>query len=271
MTANYGTQLRLGERCGPAGDILPTPDGAIATDDVLVRDVTGSGDSGLFLLPGRTTVNTSATITDHSGALTAEDQLRVWLAQDFPGINGGFADNFYGKVDLTGDGVPDVLVGHSSRSNTFGDKDGRAAYVFDGSLLAAAAGQGKIANNGTTKEGLTWIGEYGYTLDADVIVAVPVGNFDGWESDGSETIDIATSTNEAGGGFGSGVRLRLNHAGPTVTLGMFPYIDVALENSNGDGFLTLGTSIAAGPIDVTGDSLDDMVVGTGVGEVLIYR
>ncbi|MDP6947033.1 MAG: hypothetical protein QF464_22985, partial [Myxococcota bacterium] len=93
------------------------------------------------------------------------------------------------------------------------------------------------------------------------------GDFDGWQPDGVPTPDLAV-VNKA---F-SGVAVFGNHrdGAQGFDYGLFPHADAFIEQP---GFPTAGFSMTtvSGGLDVTGDGRVDIVVGSGVGEVLIIH
>lgn len=274
--ADFGAVAWFGIRCQAAGDVLPTPEGGPAADDLLVLQA-NNDDARVFVIPGRPLIpGEVGTLTKLDGALTAEDALAVRLRQD-PKADGtyatGFGASFLGGRDATGDGVPDVIVAHGGRAASISGADGKALYVFDGAAIAAGQGGDlRVESAGATLVGRAWEGANGSVLRADPSsefrsVAV-IGDYDGWRLDGVATADVAI----AGRDFAH-VELRMNHedAGGGAVLGMFPFREATLANpaAPGAGF-SAGLWVDGG-FDVEGDGRPDVLIGTARGEVLIVH
>ena len=265
----------FGKRCQSAGDILPTPGGGPDTDDLLVNQP-GSSDSRLFLFPGRaiTGPNQKATVTETMATPSAEDLQSVRMRQDSippEAIKSGFSANFQGDIDITGDGVPDVMVSNGKRGLAEAGADGKSIYVFDGALLPGLVGSDVRVSALGDPYDMSYSGVYGWVMLADAnseYGAVQViADWDGWEPHGVPTPDLVYGHKDFVGG-----ELRLNHEtdeGPAI-LGMYPHVDISLVNTVEGGGLSFGTAFAVDG-DVTGDGRPDMISGTGKAQLILIR
>ena len=281
LHADFGSAAQFGQQCRAAGDILPTPGGGAAADELLVLQ--SENDARLFLIAGRAETpgaNDVVTFSENPAiAPTAGDLESTRIRQDLVGGDtavDGWASSFDGTDDLTGDGIPDVMVTHGNRSlhnDPFGE--GMAIWIFDGA--AAAANVGEKAFRVTVQGGLngkSWTGVNGTVLQADISnffrgVRV-VGNFDGWMLDGVATPDVWIADNTK-----ATVEVRANHEddGGASVLGEFPYSDAYLVNPDpalSGGGTTIGLNMDGGT-DLTGDGLPDIILGTQKGEVLLIH
>jgi hypothetical protein len=275
---DLGLGSDFGERCSPAGDILPTPNGGPdGMDDIIIGSDKGS-DPAIWLIPGReiTTYNQTVNITGNTTNPTGEDALVVQLRQNqVTGLQllGSYGKAIHGGDDLTGDGVPDVIVSHSG--NQIGDMNeaepsvtGRALHIFDGASLAAAGGT--VVRPGAENDGVgdAYAGPNGSVLFSHPQnyegCIRPIGNWDGWTYDGNPTTDLAfvATTKE--------LELRVNHAtsGGPEALGLFPVKTATLNHPDQSEVIQRAID---GGADVTGDGLVDVLVGTGASEMYILR
>ena len=271
------TSPSFGLRCAPAGDILATPTGlgTGAKDDLLVFQ-SGSNDSRVFLFPGREFATaTAVTVTESPPAPTLpidnEDERSLRLRQELSGLVAGFGSSLQGDVDFTGDGVPDVLVGHVGRRTGTG-RDGKAIYLFDGAKLQAlVGGDVRVAIVGAITN-LSYAGTNGWVVQASLSTATPypirlIGNFDRWApgTPAHQTPDLLIG-NEAG----TSAFLMLNQIDTGTA--PFPVLDGDLVNL----YRPSGTSFSVGiwndgGADLNGDGVSDIITGTNLGEILIVH
>ncbi len=270
-----GSPPIFGFRCAPAGDVLPTPAGlgTGVKDDLLIHQ-SGSNDARIFVVPGRSfTANTVVSVSEApvSPAPDTEDGRTLRLRQEATGIVGGFGSSLQGNVDLNNDGVPDVIVGHSPRRTGAPGGDGKSLYIFDGGKLAALAGQDvRVTVSGSPIDD-TWGGTNGFVINAPINPGIPyavraIGDWDGWETGGEGTIDIAF-----GDAAGLSAFLKLNHfRAPGIALGQFPVLDGEVVNQYRPVGGSIGTWVD-GDADLTGDGLPDFITGSNFGDVLIVH
>jgi hypothetical protein len=236
---NFGLGDDFGERCAPAGDILPTPNGGAAgMDDILVNSPDGA-DSAIWVIPGReiTTYNQTVSITGNTTDPVGEDalvvQLRQNVANNAVNVITQYGKGLHGGDDLTGDGVADVLVGHSGNQikdiDTNASANGRAIHVFDGATLSDAGGTFVRPGAGDDAIGLGYAGPNGsvlYSNPQNFAGGIrPIGNWDGWIYNGLQTQDLAFVTAD------KELEVRMNHAtsGGPEALGVFP-VKMAMFN-----------------------------------------
>jgi len=266
----------FGSRCAPAGDVLPTPSGLGAGDrDDFLLAQTGGTSLRVFVFAGRD-VPGGVVETVHEqldAAPTGEDARSLRLWQESAGSRSGFGVNLQGAVDLTGDGVDDVLVSVGARSPELGG-DGKSIYVFDGARLPSLLGTDVRVGVSGEPIGESWVGQNGWVLRASVAsnnrAARAIGDFDGWRPGaGAEgSIDLAIADNNSNAT--RIVALRLNHLrAPTAALGQYPFVDGELVNRYTSQANALGTWIEGG-VDLTGDAVTDVITGSATGEVLIF-
>jgi len=251
-TSGFGTQ------CARAGDVLPTPAGlgSGSKDDLLVGlTIASSPDQAVYLLPGRTWApGTTNTLSSTLSPPTAEDDRCVRLRQDLP-VSGAFSVAFFGNVDLTQDGVPDVVVTTPMRSvDATPPGDGKAIFIFSGARLAANVGADVRVGATGTASGDTLTGPNGHAIVSSVCNtpsgAAVVGDFNRWPGLELVTGDFGNST----------LSLRTNHSGGGITLGMFPVTDGKLTR--------VVRSVAGGDFD--GDGRADIAAG-GLGELVVVH
>ncbi|PKN58080.1 MAG: hypothetical protein CVU56_07690 [Deltaproteobacteria bacterium HGW-Deltaproteobacteria-14] len=275
FAAQFGEVAWFGNRCQRAGELLPTPSGGRVADDLLIHQAKNE-DARVIIIPGRPlTPGITGVLTKLEGAPSDEDVTSVRLRQDPTAIGGfvsGYGSSFQGGVDVTGDGVPDVIVAHTGRSTSVSGQDGKAVLVYDGQAIALAQGGDlRVGSAGATLVGNAWLGANGAVLKADVSgefrgVAV-IGNYDGWILDGGETADLVIADK----GFSS-VQVRYNHEveGGAEVLGLFPYSEGNVVNPSASGMFSAAMWVdAAGDVDA--DGMVDVFVGTANGEVLIIH
>ncbi len=276
---------QLGVRCAPAGDLLPTPAGmgSGAKDDLIVYQQ-GSLDARVFVFAGRDIVAGTVELvsecvtgdcsTENPPAVTPEDARSVRLRQDTVGMITGYGGAITGRVDLTGDGVPEVIATHPGRSvGATGTPDGKSIFIFDGAKVAALVGQDVRVTSSGDLIGQAWTGTNGWVLRASVtsqpLGVVPVGNFDGWVTGATprETFDLAI-----GNLSGTLVELRLNHdrVGASLVPGQFAVVDGEVSNRFSSASSAIGQWIDGGQ-DLDGDGRDDLITGGNVGDVIIVH
>ena len=275
FAAQFGEVAWFGNRCQRAGEILPTPSGGRVADDLLIHQAKNE-DARIIIIPGRPlTPGITSVLTKLDGAPSDEDVTSVRLRQDPTPIGSfisGYGSSFQGGVDVTGDGVPDVVVAHTGRSTSVAGQDGKAIFVYDGQAIAMAQGGDlRVDSAGATLVGDAWPGANGAALAADVSgefrgVAM-VGNYDGWVWGGAQTPDMIIADK----GIAS-VQVRYNHEieGGDETLGLFPYSEGNVVNPAASGMFSAGLWVdAAGDVDA--DGMADMLVGTANNEVMIIH
>ncbi len=289
-SAPGGSPPVFGLRCGSAGDLLPTPAGlgTGAKGDLFVYQ-SGSLDARVFVFPGREfTAGTVVQVTECVAAgcvespanvVTAEDQRSVRLRQDNDKLCTGFGGGLQGGVDLTGDGVEDLMVTHPSRSPDFPTAavcslpDGKSIFVFDGARLATQLGNDVRVGSTAVAFEQGWVGTNGWVLRSSVngqpFAARAIGDFDGWGAGdpAAPTIDIAI-----GNRLGNRVSVRLNHERPGLSIseGQFPVVDGELASPYSAADNSLGEWVDGG-VDLTGDGLPDFLTGARTGEILIIH
>lgn len=267
----------FGSRCAPAGDVLPTPAGLGdgPRDDLLLAQ-TGGTSPRVFVFAGRDVPGgVSEVVHEQLGANpTGEDARSLRLWQESVGSRGGFGVNLQGGVDLTGDGVADVLASVGARSPELGG-DGKSVYVFDGARLASLLGTDVRVGVSGEPVGESWAGLNGWVLRASVAsnnrAARAIGDFDGWRAGGTggASIDLAIADNNSNAT--TSVALRLNQLrSPDVVWGRYPFVDAELVNRYTPEVNALGTWIEGGA-DFDGDGLPDLITGSTSGEVLIFH
>lgn len=267
----------FGSRCAPAGDVLPTPDGlgAGARDDILIAQ-TGGTSPRVFVFAGRDVPGGVSDVVHEQldAAPSGEDARSLRLWQESVGSRGGFGVNLQGGVDLSGDGVADVLVSVGARSPELGG-DGKSVYVFDGARLASLLGTDVRVGVSGEPVGESWAGLNGWVLRASVAsnnrAARAIGDFDGWRAGGTggASIDLAIADNNSNAT--TTVALRLNQLrSPDVVWGQYPFVDAELVNRYTPEVNALGTWIEGGA-DFDGDALPDLITGSASGEVLIFH
>ncbi len=263
----------FGNRCGAAGDVLPTPGGGPdGLSDILILQ-SGEDNARLFVIPGRPiTPGASVSLSKDvsSGVLmTPEDAVGVRLRQDANvSAEPGFAATFQGGHDLTLDGVADIIVGHKSRSTV---------SVFDGADIVSSLGGDHFvgamlaANPANPAIGTSVAGTNGYALGASVNGEFrsinTIGDFNSW-AQGAPTQDLAI-----GDADGESVELRMNSVGGGISLGAYGVVDGYFENiyQTGDNTqFSVGFWVDGG-VDLTGDGRLDIVSGGANGELVIVR
>ena len=264
----------FGGRCSSAGNVLPTPGGnSTETDDLLILQ-SGLDDARLFLIPGRPySGSPTVTLTDLSDpeAQSAEDAISLRLRQDADPspYQAGFGTTFEGGVDMTGDGVSDVVVAHAGALAVDGNP-AKSLYVFDGALLAAGVGGDvRVGAAATPSMGEGWAGANGYVsaapVNAELRSMALIGDWDGWAPEGaSATVDLVSVP-----GSQDAAHFRMNHGGDEqgMPYGLFAYGDGVIgdASSGGAGF---GFWVGASQ-DLNGDGRQDVVVGTLYRDVVI--
>jgi hypothetical protein len=279
-TFTNGSAALFGSRCSSAGDVLATPAGlgAGTKSDLLVLQ-SGSADSRVFLFPGREwSGSTAETITENlGGAPTAEDARSLRLRQESDQVRAGFGVNLQGNVDLTSDGIPDVLISNGARSPevvTGGVAgDGKSVYVFNGARFATLLGTDVRVTVSGNPVNESWTGTNGWVLKASVgsnnRAARAIGDFNAWSTGNPSrpSIDLVIADNAS-----RDVEIRTNHLRSALNIvhGQFPVVDGTFFNIYNDVANAVGTWLEGG-FDLTGDGLLDILSGSAIGEVLIIR
>ncbi len=271
-----GTPAGFGTRCAAAGDVLPTPSGSGIKADLLLLQ-SGGADPRVFVFPGREWTGAVAeTISENLPPTpTGEDARSLRLRQETGTTTGGYGAALQGDVDLTGDGIADVLVSNPSRRPAVGD--GKSIDLFDGSKLAALAGSDVRVSVTDPLVLESWKGTNGWVLRSDIngqpFALRAIGDFDGWVDDGpTSDLAIGNFTSNTLGNFASTkIALRLNRASTAdaIVLGQYPVIDGVAVNRYQPIDNSLGLWIDGG--DLTGDGLIDIITGGNLGEVLIFH
>ena len=256
-----------GAFCEGAGDVMATPGGGASASDLLFLRVAGNSDDPVYLIPGRpVSGQQTVTISLTDPAVPAgEDANILRLRQEAGNLRANFGGAGFFGADVTGDGVPDVVIAHQLRQSSEGG-DGKSLYIFDGAVLQQTGGGTYLRVQTGNKIGLAWQGTNGTVLDAGLSGSWPTvamaGNWNAWTSGGSPTTDLIHA-DSAGDGF-----LRLNHVSGSVGLGLFPHQDLTLTANGGLG--PLGSWVAGG-FDVDGDGMSDIISGTASGSIVIIR
>ena len=266
------TNVIFGFFCEKAGDILPTPGAPlISTDDILITSGIGStNDRSVFLIPGRPisgNVTANLSVVEPAGDKTGEDLTMLRLHQETPAI-ANYPSSLEGGTDINGDGVDDIVIGHSEHS---------FVYIFDGDRLGTiyaglAPTDSRVVRIGRMlpATGSSFFGSNGFIISQTVTssrnaVAI-IGNRDNWLWSGQNTPELLICD-----GDGS-VHLRTNHAlsDNSIELGLFPYNDAALENPAGLSGSPIG-SWADGGSDINNDGNTNAIMGTAGGEIIILH
>jgi len=265
FTNPTATTAGFGTRCTGAGDLLPTPTGSGVKADLLLLQ-SGGPNPSIFLFPGREWTGVVATtVTETLPAMpTGEDALSLRLRQEAaPTTVAGFGVAIQGDIDLTGDGIADVIASNPGRRPSVGD--GKSVSIFDGSKLAPLVGTDVRVISTGNPVNESWTGINGWVLRSDIVgqpfALRAIGNFDGVFNG-----DIAIGNN-----IGTTIALRLNRAAPadSIVLGQFPVIDGQAVNryqpaANGIGLWIDGA-------DLNQDGMVDIITGSNLGEVLIFH
>ena len=222
--------------------------------------------------------NETVNVTKDTENPTSEDLISTVLRQDFTsaGTLTSYGPNLQGGHDLTGDGVPDVVVTHGATKSSYigvvDGADGRSVFVFDGAAIAAAAGGTLRVEGGATAAGDSYAGGGGYVLYEDPNNYYGgtriIGDWDGWLHADMPTPDLAVGQEGA-----KQLVLRMNHVLDSASIGQgsYPWADQTLSNPfTPDDSNAFGRTVDGGA-DVTGDGLIDIVVGTGLQEFYIIR
>lgn len=229
---------------GATGALMYTRSGISAGDNFgfavdTVPDVDGDGLPDLVI--GSWTADTAGMV--NSG------RVRVLKGTNGSGIlvlKGGQPYNFFGKSvagleDVNGDGIGDVLVGAPGRNSGRG-----AAFVFSGADGSSLYGYGGVANNDAFGSSVAYAGDIDGDGRGDFMVGSP-GSDEGQDNGGK----VVVFSGQSG-------QVQYSFLGSHV----------------GDN---LGSSLAGG-IDLTGDSVADLILGApyadpngqSSGQVLIY-
>ncbi|MFT5431524.1 MAG: hypothetical protein ACI9OJ_002221, partial [Myxococcota bacterium] len=270
-TVPTGIDPRFGAQAHFVGDLLP--DVGVSYDDIVVTIDDPVDNTRAVILRGRplsgATVSTVSYAHDGSGD---EDSTSVELLADDGQNNFGANSNVTG-ADVNGDGLNEVMIGHTKNTVTF-----KRLYIFDGQAIRDAEGDTLIM-------GVPILGDNSIDQDAigDGVYVSPVGA-------GSIIVgslaDIAFVGDVSDQGNGPGIHaigyrettdpgkayVRYNTSSTAIGFGLYPYADLVF----GDPFtpndpLFNGRDIR-GIGDFNGDGLWDFVVGTnGSGySVLVY-
>jgi hypothetical protein len=175
------------------------------------------------------------------------------------------------RRDVTGDGIPDVLINHTTATNP----GLRTLYVFSGAKIRSSLGATVRmdcpvdANNLMTSpavgdgiyqspngSGYIWVGDYDFFGNLGNITDDPTA-----ASGSVEPIAIAyRNKNDLGKLY-----VRFDHQDPTTAIayGSYPYVD--LKFSDPYGGASFMERDATGVGDFSGDGYDDFVVSTVSG------
>jgi len=200
-----------------------------------------NGDGATDLLVGATGVGTDGRVYAVLGPLTASGRLEaVGVTWDGVGTNDGFGDVVSSAGDLDGDGLEDLAVGDSLADDQ-GTDSGSVSILMGSSLPVTGAVSSPTSHyhGGTSK-------------DYAGVALASVGDAD---SDGVDDL-LVGATGAAGDETGSGVAYLVTQH----TLGQAFLANISSQLRGAVEGDEAGSSVA-GPGDVDGDGVPDLLVG----------
>ncbi|MBT9560497.1 MAG: VCBS repeat-containing protein [Myxococcales bacterium] len=271
------TNPAFGAQVGFVGNVLDDA-GATQYDDVVgfAMDSTApSAQTKAVVIKGRPTpAAASFTLSYLSNGTGNDDANTVVLRPDLPTQKDFGTNPSVLRRDVSGDGIPDILITHSVTVNP----GLRVLYAFDGAKVRGAAGGSSVlmampldGNQVITSpklgdsifkspngSGYVWVGNFDFFGNLGNIVDDPNTNVDAIAIGHKNLDDLGKAY------------IRFNHvdADQGFAYGTFPWADMKLSDPFGGSSFAERDILGVG--DHNGDGFDDFAVSTATGYVVLF-
>ena len=259
-----GAPAEFGRRVTGVGNLL-TDAGATQYEDIAA--ITNRDPPQVIVIQGRA-IPSIIQLSSYGG--NTEDDNTVVRLRSQSGSNNFGTSALQGGRDVTGDGTPDIVVGHAKGVPSY------SVAIFDGATLDGQFDTNVYVDptDPAPVGDAVYRGDNGTIIGGDILAPVFIPPLD--DVNGSPaTWDIAYRKYNPNNTFESGqvyARLNLSDAPTGWEIGDFPWQSVVIDDPDDPGYSFFGLSGILGIPDFNGDNFPDILVPvySPAGMVLMY-
>jgi len=256
---SFPANAEFGNPANGVGNVLLDGNGSgTQYDDIAIARKKGPG--AVYVVKGRATgASTVFTLSEGMTGAGTEDDAAVKLIPEGPTASADwFGATIDGRKDVSGDGVPDILLSHPYYTLYTSSTH----YLFFSEAMNAAVGTslklGVVISAGGY---LVDKGPGGLRLQGNFFNGALLGNFDFSTGVQTASVDLVYGDFNGQSTWGS-VYVRFNLSGLSLDGNLFPYQDLVIKNPFDPASIKFGNSKLAAVGDVNGDSMPDLLIPT---------
>jgi hypothetical protein len=248
----------FGDNVANVGNLLADNGGeGTQYDDVAIAKTTGS--SAVYVVKGRALPASAAiSVSLNLDGAGTEDAAVVKLRADAGQTTGSyyFGQEVQGNLDVTGDGIPDIMVAHHSY-NAF---ETTQVYIFSGAAVPGALGTFLRVNATQSVGNGVFMGANGFRIVGAASYFALAGDFD-TAGGATASIDLVHTDFLSAAELGH-VYVRLNRQEFAEAGNVWRSQDLVITDPFTDGNVDFGGYNFRPVGDVNGDGAPDLVVGS---------